>query len=122
MPLSFCRRFVLGGALFFENTKGCTVRHCAFERIDGNAIFLSGYNRNTTVADNEFAWIGHSCAVGWGYTNEMDGTDGLQPRFTYLLRNYAREIGLVSDLRSRIHSARSDLLSPSFSFFRNGRA
>jgi hypothetical protein len=71
------------------------VQHSNFVRLDGNGIFLSGYNRNTTVSDNEFSWIGHSCVVGWGYTNEEDGTDGLQPRMTYLTRNYAREIGII---------------------------
>jgi hypothetical protein len=84
-----------GGAVFLEDTEDCTVANCTFERLDGNAIFVSGYNRRTLIADNEFAWIGHSCAAGWGYTDEDDGTNGLQPRFTSLLRNYAREIGII---------------------------
>ena len=84
-----------GGAVFLENTEDCAVRQCAFERIDGNGVFVSGYNRNATVADNEFAWIGHSCAAGWGYTDEQDGTGGMQPRGTRILRNYAREIGII---------------------------
>ena len=84
-----------GGAVFFENTEDCTVSNCTFERLDGNVLFLSGYNRRTLIADNEFSWIGHSCAAAWGYTNEEDGTGGMQPRFTSLLRNYAREIGII---------------------------
>ena len=28
-----------------------------------------------------------------GYTNEEDGMDGLQPRYTHVLRNYVHEIG-----------------------------
>ena len=56
---------------------------------------MSGYNRRTLVADNEFSWIGHSCAAAWGYTDEQDGSAGEQPRFTTLIRNYAREIGII---------------------------
>ena len=85
-----------GGALFFEGTEGCSVRHCSFVRVDNNALFLSGYNRNTLFADNEFVWLGLSAMAGWGYTDEMDGTDGQQPRFTRIERNYVHEIGIVS--------------------------
>ena len=96
-----------GGALFFENTENCTVLDSKFVRLDGNVVFLSGYNRNTTISDNEFSWIGHSVAVGWGYTNEEDGTDGLQPRFTYLLRNYVREIGIIQKQSSFWNQAKA---------------
>ena len=78
-----------------EGCEGCAVRRCTFERIDGNGVFLSGYTRHTTLADNEFSWIGCSAMAAWGYTKENDGTDGQQPRFTYILRNYVREIGLI---------------------------
>ena len=71
------------------------INHCSFERLDGNAVMVSGYNRNTTIADNEFSWLGASAAAGWGYTNENDGMDGQQPRFTKLIRNYCREIGII---------------------------
>ena len=64
--------------------------------MDNNALFLSGYNRNTLFADNEFVWLGLSAMAGWGYTDEMDGTDGQQPRFTRIERNYVHEIGIVS--------------------------
>ena len=63
-----------GGAVFFEGTEGCVVKHCSFSRVDNNALFVSGYNRHTTFADNEFAWLGLSAMAGWGYTDEMDGT------------------------------------------------
>jgi hypothetical protein len=96
-----------GGALFFENTENCTVTHSQFVRLDGNGIFLSGYNRMTMVSDNSFSWIGHSCAVGWGYTNEEDGTDGLQPRYTYLTRNYVREIAIIQKQSSFWNQAKA---------------
>ena len=47
------------------------------------------------VVDIQFSWIGLSAMAAWGYTNEDDGTDGQQPRFTELARNYVREIGLI---------------------------
>ena len=56
---------------------------------------VSGWNRNTSITDNEFSWLGASAIAGWGYTDENDGMAGLQPRFTYILRNIAREIGII---------------------------
>jgi hypothetical protein len=51
-----------GGAVFLEHTARVTVEQSKFERVDGNALMVSGRNRNATIADNEFAWIG-DCAV-----------------------------------------------------------
>ena len=51
-----------GGAVFLEHTARVTVERSKFERVDGNALMVSGRNRNATVADSEFAWIG-DCAV-----------------------------------------------------------
>ncbi len=34
------------------------------------ALFLSGYNRNTTIIANEFAWIGANAIASWGFTND----------------------------------------------------
>ena len=51
------------------------------------------YTRHVTIADNEFSWIGCSPMASWGYTNEDDGLDGQQPRYTSVLRNYVREWG-----------------------------
>lgn len=58
-----------GGAVFLEGTRDCVVMNCKFERLDGNAVFVSGFNRNATVQDSEFSWLGHSAAAAWGYTN-----------------------------------------------------
>jgi hypothetical protein len=90
-----------GGALFFEGTEDCVVKHCTFTRLDNNAIFLSGYNRRTTLADNDFAWLGLSAMAGWGYTDEHDGTGGQQPRDTSVLRNYVR-VGLTRARHTRL--------------------
>jgi hypothetical protein len=81
------------GALFFEGTESVTVDGCLFKRLDGNALVLSGYNRNATVSNSEFVWIGESAMVAWGYSEGIDGTGGNQPRFTTITGNLVHEIG-----------------------------
>ena len=96
-----------GGAILLENCVGCAVSDSTFERIDGNGVMVSGYTRNVSLADNEFLWIGDSAMAAWGYTNENDGTDGLQPRFTSVVRNFVREIGLIEKQSSMWFQAKS---------------
>jgi hypothetical protein len=74
---------------------------------------ISGYNRNATVQDCDFSYIGGNAIVSWGYTNEtentgfpyytpntnfpqagVDGTDGNHPRYSNIISNSAREVGL----------------------------
>ena len=82
-----------GGAIFIEGAEDILIQHNTLTRIDGNGVFVSGYTRRVTIADNEFSWIGDSPMAGWGYTKENDGMDGQQPRYTYLIRNYVHEFG-----------------------------
>ena len=89
------------GALFFEGTEGAIVDSCVFERLDGNAVMISGYNRNATIQKSEFVWIGDSAIASWGYTTGSsvdgmgpDGTDGNQPRFNNILYNFVHELGI----------------------------
>jgi hypothetical protein len=100
-------------AVFMQGTEGVTVKNSIFERLDGNAVMISGYNRNATVQDCDFSYIGGNAIVSWGYTNEtentgfpyytpntnfpqagVDGTDGNHPRYTNIISNSAREVGL----------------------------
>jgi hypothetical protein len=81
------------GVLLLEGTEDVAVSECLFTRIDGNAIFLSGYNRRAVVARNEFVWLGQNAVASWGRTDEWDGTGGQQPRHTTLYGNLAHEIG-----------------------------
>ena len=55
-----------GGAIFLEGTENCTITDCNFEYLGGNAVFMSGYNRNNTVSSCRFFHIGESavCLVG----------------------------------------------------------
>ena len=41
------------GAVFLEGTKGVTIDSCLFTRLDGNALMISGYNRDTVISRNE---------------------------------------------------------------------
>jgi len=92
------------GAVFLQGTKNITIKNCIFDRLDGNGVFISGYNRNVSIIDSDFSFIGGNSIASWGYTNEteganhpaagIDGTDGNHPRFTKIIGNTGREIGL----------------------------
>eukprot|EP01083_Nonionella_stella_P003656 10523_1 len=91
------------GAITFEGTEFCVVKECHLTHLDGIGIFLTGYNRNTTIENNEFSWIGDSAMAAWGYTSGLDellpgggpdGRDGNQPRFTMIRNNMVHEIGI----------------------------
>ena len=82
------------GAIFLEGTEHVTIQGCLFERLDGNAVFLSGYTRGALIQNNEFVWIGDSAMAAWGYTEMIDGTGGQQPRGNIIKGNLIHEIGL----------------------------
>ena len=101
------------GAVFLQGTESVTFANCTFERLDGNGIMVSGYNRNASIEASDFAFLGGNAIAAWGYTNEtstdpgrpgvrlanapaagVDGTDGEHPRFTTVRGCSAREVGL----------------------------
>jgi len=84
-----------GGAIFIEGAENVTVQHNLLTRLDGNGVFVSGYTRHVTINDNEMTWIADNPMASWGYTNENDGTDGQQPHYTSILRNYVHECVFV---------------------------
>ena len=95
------------GALFFEGTVGATVSGCLLQRLDGNAVFVSGYARNTSIANNEFVSIGETAVSQWGYTDGspvpgmgFDATAGNQPRGTQVVGNVVHEVGLYTKQNS----------------------
>lgn len=55
-----------GGAVVFEGTEHCSLTDCYLHDLGGNAIFLSNYNRNSTISGSHFTRIGASaiCFVG----------------------------------------------------------
>jgi hypothetical protein len=81
-----------GGALFIEGAENITVHNNAFKRVDGNALFISGYTRDVQILENDFSFIGDCAMASWGYTDNDDneGFTGEQPRHTLIKGNYAR--------------------------------
>ena len=67
---------------------------------------LYGYNRNTSLYRNEFIYNADNVS-SVGYTDNWDGTNGLQPRFTYVIENYVHQIGLYQHQSSAWFQAKS---------------
>ena len=114
------------GAIFLQGTENVTFDRCSFERLDGNAVMVSGYNRHATIKNSDFAFIGGNAIAAWGYTNEtatdpgrpgekienfpeagVDGTDGNHPRYTTVTGCSAREVGLYEKQSSFFVQAKS---------------
>lgn len=81
------------GAVFISNANRVTLSSNTFTRLDGNAVFLSGFTRNVTISKNEFSWLGESGVASWGYSDGVDATAGMQPWGTVMSDNLCREIG-----------------------------
>ena len=93
------------GAINIESSEHIIVNSSLFTRMDGNAIFINGYNRYVSVINNDFEFIGDSVIASLGYTSSPDnnalipnagpdGRNGNQPRYNYIANNMVREIGL----------------------------
>ena len=55
-----------GGAVFIQGAENCSVKGCEFNGLGGNAIFISGYNRDIVITGNHIHDCGASgiCFVG----------------------------------------------------------
>ena len=95
------------GALLLEGTEDALIADCLFERIDGNAVFLSGYNRRAQVLRNEFALLGNNAVASWGRSVDFDGTGGQQPRHSLIMGNIAHDVGLEQKQSSFYFQAQS---------------
>ena len=58
------------GAITLRGTANFTMDGCLLARLDGNALFLGGWNRGATISNNEFAWIGATAMAAWGDTSQ----------------------------------------------------
>ena len=104
MPSSGDWALPRSAALLLEGTVNATVSGCVFERVDGNALLLSGFNRGARVEANEFAWLGASAVIVWGNARSddprlppnmgYDGSAGDQPRGSLIAHNVMREGGV----------------------------
>jgi hypothetical protein len=83
------------GAILFEGTQNVSVAGCTFEKLDSNAIFLSGYNQGAAIVRNHFRWLGQSAIASWGRPLDNDATNGDFPRWTLIEGNFVHEIGHI---------------------------
>eukprot|EP00041_Stephanoeca_diplocostata_P027514 m.757752 g.757752 ORF g.757752 m.757752 type:complete len:945 (+) comp23189_c0_seq1:37-2871(+) len=109
-----------GGAVFLEGTEHVAVNGCTFRRVDGNALFFSGYNRHGVADRNTFEFIGDTAMAGWGYTDEHSGVGGEQPRFTQITNNVCREVGVMELQSSCWFQAKTAQTNVSGNLFYNG--
>eukprot|EP01084_Bolivina_argentea_P051380 94510_1 len=56
------------GAFIISGAENVIIDSSLFTRLDGNGIFIGGYNRNITISNNDFEWIGDSVIAAWGNT------------------------------------------------------
>ena len=126
-------------AVYLQGTRHATINKCTMERLDGNGLMISGYNRNTTVHDCDFAYIGGTAIASWGFTNEtdtdpgrpgihlenapfagVDMTDGEHPRYNRIEGCTAREVGLYEKQSSFYMQAKTAYSTIRGNVFFNG--
>ena len=84
------------GAIHLNGTTNCSVAGNLLDRVGGNAVWLSDYNRYAQVADNHIAHPGENGIGLVGKTTWVDGRDGNQPRFNTVARNTIHHVGLYT--------------------------
>ena len=94
-----------GAAVFLEGVEGASVEASKFERVDGNAVLVSGYARSVVLQNNEFAWVGDCAMAAWGRTDDWDATKGDFPRGTLVKNNYAHELGVYRGPRRNLEKS-----------------
>jgi len=52
---------VRAGTVFIQDAENVTIKHCFFDQIGGNGIFMNAYNRNHFIYNNEFIDAGATC-------------------------------------------------------------
>lgn len=98
------------GAVLLEGTERFRFEKNCVTKCDGNGLFLSNYNRNASITENEFSWIGDNamsafgsmgtclyanCSVRLPYPSGVDGRPGNQPRYTRVMSNLVHEVGMM---------------------------
>ena len=108
------------GAVSLVDTERVTLSSLLFVRTDANAVYLGGRNRNASILDSEFAWLGMNAVASLGLTQQDDATAGEQPWGTLLSGLVVREIGLYEKQSSAYFLGRTPLSRLEASLFYNG--
>ena len=105
------------GALFLEGTERVVIEHCVLQRLDGNGILLSGYNRHANISHNTIVQTGATAIALWGDSSGThpaqpagtgpDGTAGDFPRYTLVESNFIHELGIHSKQSACFFQAKS---------------
>lgn len=64
-----------GAAVLLEGTQDCAIADCNFEKLGGNAVFVSRYNRRASISGSRFTDIGASCVSFVGDPGAVRMTD-----------------------------------------------
>ena len=96
-----------GAALEISGAEDVVVSGGRWERLDNNAILLSGYTRGVQLVNNTAAWLGMNWAAAWGDTDGIDATQGTQPRGTIVESNFVREMGIFEKQSSAWFQAKA---------------
>ena len=129
------------GCIFLRNTTNITISKNNFTRLDGNGIFLYGYNEDITINNNEFIWNGDTAIALWGqtqsvefeeyklfdeimtmgvYDKEADSKIATQPTRVNIIQNYCHELGIFEKQSSFYFQAKSQGNIISYNIFYNG--
>jgi hypothetical protein len=59
-------RIVRAGTIFIRDAENITIKHCIFDQVGGNGIFMNAYNRNHRIYNNQFINAGATCVATVG--------------------------------------------------------
>jgi hypothetical protein len=87
--------FHRGGMLYMEGTVASQILSCTFWSPGGNALMISGFNRQMNVTGNHFAYTGSSAIVSAGLiAGRIDAGAPEYPEGTVIEGNLMREIAV----------------------------
>ena len=101
--------------MFIKGTVDTVIDSATFQRLDGNAIMIQGYNRGAAILNSNFNEIGDNIIAQLGETEGVpdmhgmgpDGTKGNQPTGTIIANNFAYRCGLFEKQSSFYFQAKS---------------
>ena len=81
--------------MVLHGTERVTIVNCSFLHLGGNAVVVSDYNLNATVAHSQFQWLGESAIILVGSSQGVDGVSSRdQPTNTHIEGNLIRDFSV----------------------------